>query len=59
MGTPKLGDVFTSFIYSSAHKSPNTIKTLHETLTPFSEWALTNHEFEMVGLRGRKPTIYG
>jgi len=28
-------------------------------LTPFSEWALTNHEFEMVGLRGRKPTIYG
>ena len=36
--TPKLGEVLTSFIYSSAHKSPKTIKTLHETLTPFIDY---------------------
>ena len=30
-----LSEVLTSFIYSSAHKSPKTIKTLQETLTPF------------------------
>ena len=33
--TPRLRDILTSFIYSSAHKSPKTIKTLHETLDPF------------------------
>ena len=30
-----LSEVLTSFIYSSAHKSPKTIKTLQETLPPF------------------------
>ena len=30
-----LSEVLTSFIYSSAHKSPKTIKTLYETLIPF------------------------
>ena len=30
-----LSEVLTSFIYSSAHKSPKTIKTLQETLLPF------------------------
>jgi len=33
--TPRLRDILTSFIYSSAHKSPKTIKTLRETLDPF------------------------
>ena len=33
-----LSEVLTSFIYSSAHKSPKTIKTLHETLTPFIDY---------------------
>ena len=36
--TPKLDEVLTSFIHSSAHKSPKTIKTLHETLTPFIDY---------------------
>ena len=36
--TPQLGDVLSSFIYSSAHKSPKTIKTLHETLNPFIDY---------------------
>ena len=36
--TTKLGDVLTSFIYSSVHKSPKTIKTLHETLNPFFDY---------------------
>ena len=36
--TPRLGEVLTSFIYSSAHKSPKTIKTLHETLTTFIDY---------------------
>jgi hypothetical protein len=56
--TAKLGDILNAFIYSSAHKSPKTIKTLYETLTPFSDWPTPIHEFEMVCLRGRKPTIY-
>ena len=33
-----LADVLSSFIYSSAHKSPKTIKTLHETLNPFIDY---------------------
>ena len=33
--TVDIGEVLSSFIYSSAHKSQKTIKTLHETLTPF------------------------
>ena len=33
--SPKLRDLISSFIYSSVHKSPKTIKTLHETLDPF------------------------
>ena len=36
--TLKLADVLSSFIYSSAHKSPKTIKTLHETLNPFIDY---------------------
>ena len=36
-----LSEVLTSFIYSSAHKSPKTIKTLHETLTPFISYLPT------------------
>ena len=40
--TPRLGEVLTSFIYSSAHKSPKTIKTLHETLTPFIDYLHRN-----------------
>ena len=36
--SPKLRDILTSFIYSSAHKSPKTIKTLHETLGPFVDY---------------------
>ena len=36
--TLKLGDVLSSFIYSSALKSPKTIKTLHETLNPFIDY---------------------
>ena len=31
--TVDIGEVLSSFIYSSAHKSPKTIKTLYETLT--------------------------
>jgi hypothetical protein len=30
--SPKLKDILSSFIYSSVHKSPKTIKTLHETV---------------------------
>ena len=37
-GTLKLADVLSSFIYNSAHKSPKTIKTLHETLNPFIDY---------------------
>ena len=37
-GISELGDVLSSFIYSSAHKSPKTIKTLHETLNPFIDY---------------------
>ena len=33
--TAKLGDILSYFVYGSAHKSPKTIKTLHETLNPF------------------------
>ena len=33
-----LSEVLTSFIYSSAHKSPKTIKTLYETLTAFIDY---------------------
>ena len=36
--SPKLRDVLSSFIYSSVHKSPKTIKTLHETLDPFVDY---------------------
>ena len=36
--TLKLADVLSSFIYSSALKSPKTIKTLHETLNPFIDY---------------------
>ncbi len=36
--SPRLRDILTSFIYSSAHKSPKTIKTLHETLGPFVDY---------------------
>ena len=39
-GISDLGDVLSSFIYSSAHKSPKTIKTLHETLNPFIDFGL-------------------
>ena len=40
--TPRLGEVLTSFIYNSAHKSPKTIKTLHETLTLFIDYLHRN-----------------
>ena len=33
--SPRLEDLLSAFIYSSVHKSPKTIKTLHETLNPF------------------------
>ncbi len=36
--SPRLRDVLNSFIYSSVHKSPKTIKTLHETLGPFVDY---------------------
>ena len=42
MASPKLRDILSSFIYSSVHKSPKTIKTLHETLDPFADY-LANH----------------
>ncbi len=34
----RLRDTLSSFIYSSAHKSPKTIKTLHKTLSPFIDY---------------------
>ncbi len=42
-----LRDILSSFIYSSVHKSPKTIKTLHETLDPFVDYlyhhGVSNH----------------
>jgi site-specific recombinase XerD len=38
--SPKLKEVLDSFIYSSVHKSPKTIQTLHETLGPFVDYLL-------------------
>jgi hypothetical protein len=32
-----LSEVVTSFVYSSAHKSPKTIKTLQETFMAYSD----------------------
>ena len=40
--SPKLRDILNSFIYSSVHKSPKTIKTLYETLDPFADY-LAHH----------------
>ena len=40
--TLKLDDVLSSFIYSSVHKSPKTIKTPHETLNPFIDYLYRN-----------------
>ena len=36
--SPSLEDLLSAFIYSSVHKSPKTIKTLHETLNPFVDY---------------------
>ena len=36
--SPRLEDVLSAFIYSSVHKAPKTIKTLHETLNPFVDY---------------------
>ena len=41
----ELGDILTSFIYSSVHKSPKTIKTLRETLVPFVDY-LHHHDID-------------
>ena len=41
--SPRLRDVLDSFIYSSVHKSPKTIKTLRETLVPFVDY-LHHHD---------------
>ncbi len=43
--SPRLRDVLNSFIYSSVHKSPKTIKTLHETLDPFVDY-LHRHDID-------------
>ena len=41
----RLRDVLKSFIYSSVHKSPKTIKTLRETLVPFVDY-LHHHDID-------------